>query len=203
MSNKSLEHLSSLMDGEVTRESGSFLARRLCADQELGEAWERYHLIRDCLRSSGKPWSVSAVRLQVETGNDVAEPLKKATQPGWLRPLSGLAIAASVAVIAVLSLAPRNGAESTPGGIEPFSSPNPLNAAPLSEPASFNGGANERQRLNNYLLRHNQVTGSVSRQGFVSLVPIVVTAKDPVTEDVAEADTAADTNAVDNGQQQP
>ena len=53
MNKDTLEHLSSLMDGELNREAGLFLTRRLGADQTLGKTWARYHLIRDCLRQPG------------------------------------------------------------------------------------------------------------------------------------------------------
>ena len=50
MNKESKEHLSSLMDGEVSQETGRFLVRRLGADGEWRQAWARYHLVRDCLR---------------------------------------------------------------------------------------------------------------------------------------------------------
>ena len=54
MSKKTLEHLSSLMDGETSQETGLFLTRRVCADRELSQTWERYHLIRDCMRIANR-----------------------------------------------------------------------------------------------------------------------------------------------------
>jgi len=50
MSKESREHLSSLMDGEISKETGRFLVRRLGSDAELRMTWTRYHLVRDCLR---------------------------------------------------------------------------------------------------------------------------------------------------------
>ena len=44
------EHISCLMDGEISRETGRFLVRRLGADEALCATWARYHLVRDCLR---------------------------------------------------------------------------------------------------------------------------------------------------------
>ena len=54
MSKETLEHISSFMDGEFSRETGLFLTRRLSADEELTASWERYHLIRDCIRYQGR-----------------------------------------------------------------------------------------------------------------------------------------------------
>ena len=50
MSKESLEHLSSLMDGEINKDTGRFLIRRLGSDDEMRATWARYHLVRDCLR---------------------------------------------------------------------------------------------------------------------------------------------------------
>ena len=53
MTTESREHLSCLMDGEISRETGRFLVRRLGADEDLCATWARYHLVRDCLRHGG------------------------------------------------------------------------------------------------------------------------------------------------------
>ena len=50
MSKETREHLSALVDGEISRETSRFLVRRLGADDELRATWTRYHLVRDCLR---------------------------------------------------------------------------------------------------------------------------------------------------------
>ena len=39
MSKESLEHLSSLMDGEMSRETGLFLTRRLASDDGMCDTW--------------------------------------------------------------------------------------------------------------------------------------------------------------------
>ncbi len=51
MSNDTREHLSSLMDGEISRDASRFLVRRLGSDKELCSTWARYHVVRDCLRN--------------------------------------------------------------------------------------------------------------------------------------------------------
>ena len=51
MSKETREHISCLMDGEVSREASRFLVRRLGSDIELSATWARYHLVRDCLRN--------------------------------------------------------------------------------------------------------------------------------------------------------
>jgi hypothetical protein len=59
---------------------------------------------------------------------------------------------------------------------QPFVSPNTLPLAPVSQAASFSASQQtQNQRMNSYLLRHNQMARTAGRQGFVSFVPIVVT----------------------------
>ena len=73
MSKESLEHLSSLMDGELSRETGLFLTRRLSADDEMCETWERYHLIRDCIRQPGSKLVVSGLSAKFNASLDAED----------------------------------------------------------------------------------------------------------------------------------
>ena len=60
--------------------------------------------------------------------------------------------------------------------VQPFISPNNLPLAPVSQAASYTPGSRaDSNRLNAYLLRHNQMARTAGRQGFVSFVPIVAT----------------------------
>ncbi|MGB5291748.1 MAG: sigma-E factor negative regulatory protein [Lysobacterales bacterium] len=208
MSKESLEHLSSLMDGELSRDAGSFLTRRLFSDDETCEKWERYHLIRDCIRQPGSKQVVTGLSIRMSPSLDAEEVPTVSTWRNnrWLKPVSGLAIAASVAMMAIVVTAPQPG--QTPGEVDatalvpasqPFVSPNTLAGSPVSQAASFapseTGSSN---RLNAYLLRHNQMARTAGRQGFVSFVPIVaspVTAVEDKTESVEskpELETAED-----------
>lgn len=205
MSKETREHLSSLMDGELSPEAGRFLTRRLGTDGELNATWQRYHLVRDCLRRPGQ--SVTYTRLSVDldalddaqpdAAGDTGDPRRKT--PSWLRPLAGSAIAASVAVAAVLVAVNLNPTAPGPAA-EPFTSPNSAGLAPLSQPASFNAANSPQRSLNRYLQRHNQVAGAVGQKGFVSLVPIVATVPEQVVEaDGETAVTASDPQGEDAG----
>jgi len=192
MSNESLEHLSSLMDGELSRDASLFLTRRLFSDDEMCETWERYHLIRDCIRQPGSKQMVTGLSIKLSASLDAEElPTVSAWRSSrWLKPVSGLAIAASVALMAIGVTAPQPG--QIPGQDEtvqvksanqPFVSPNTLVSSPASQAVSY---APEQQansnRLNAYLLRHNQMARTAGRQGFVSFVPIVATPMTVVAE---------------------
>jgi sigma-E factor negative regulatory protein RseA len=201
MSKESLEHLSSLMDGELSRETGLFLTRRLSSDETLCKSWERYHLIRDCIRQPGSKQVVTGMceELKAVLEGEALPQVKPRVSPRWLKPASGLAIAASVALVAIVATAPRPGAvpgpeETAPGtAAQPFVSPNTLPVSPSSQPVSFSPAEqNQSNRLNAYLLRHNQMARTAGRQGFVSFVPIVA-----ATPASARGDSAEDTDNAD------
>ena len=77
MNKETLEHISSLMDGELSRETGLFLTRRMSADRELCGTWERYHLIRDCMRQPGGniPLVDLSQRMKHALSEEQAEPV--------------------------------------------------------------------------------------------------------------------------------
>ncbi len=196
MSKETLEHISSLMDGELSRETGLFLTRRLSADEVLTGTWERYHLIRDCIRYQGRHQggriSVRnfSQRIKAALSEEVVTPHKGLSSKRWLKPVTGMAVAATVAAMAIFAVGPgQQGLNAEPGSgpvVERFTSPNNLLTSPISQPASFSPQApNSNQRLNSYLLRHNQLAGSAGMQGFVSFVPIISTpdTEIPGTED--------------------
>ena len=205
MSKESLEHLSSLMDGELSNEAGSFLTRRLFSNEEMCGSWERYHLIRDCIRQPGSKQVVTGFSARVSATLETEEvPTVSAWRTNrWLKPVSGLAIAASVALVAILVTAPQPG--QVPGevdatlatqGAQPFISPNTLARSPVSQAASFAPAQQANSnRLNAYLLRHNQMARTAGRQGFVSFVPIVATSRVADAEDSEEQADIASTGS--------
>lgn len=192
MNKETLEHISCLMDGELSRETGLFLTRRLSTDEELKGTWERYHLIRDCIRQPGTqvPITDFSSRVRMALSEDTAAPVNSWQSRVWLKPVAGFAIAASVALVAIVAVGPaqiQNPDVIADSEVQSFTSPNVLPAAPNSQAASFSGSAAQSDpRLNSYLVRHNQLVGSVSSQGFLSFVPIVSTAAQE--EDTAEQD---------------
>ncbi len=200
MSKESREHLSCFMDGEISRETGRFLVRRLDADSELRETWARYHLVRDCLRHQqgglvgdnlgidlcGRVQQALAGEApQVVPGRFAASLLKGGRLKGaWLKPVVGVAMAASVAFMAIMTVGSGQSPVNTSPGefvdsqqAESFVSPNNVLTGSLpSQQVSLLGGAgNTNHKMNSYLLRHYQVTGSTGGKGFVTFVPIVVT----------------------------
>lgn len=203
MTTDSKEHLSELMDGEIGGETGRFVLRRLEASTELQGAWARYHLIRDCMRYQDRGFAGDELSHRVRraiagTGNAAEQGATVAVGPRWLRPAAGFAVAAAVAAMAVVAVAPN--LSGTPGGAthevasdesQPFTSPNISSRSPVSRQVSVNGGDNQAaaRKMNSYLLRHYQVAGSSGGNGFVSFVPIVISKS--TTRQPAQADDEA------------
>lgn len=185
MSKETREHLSALVDGEVSRETSRFLVRRLGADDELRATWTRYHLVRDCLRHQDGSIAGEDLCARVSSALENEQPgtSTRVLRASWLKPVTGVAIAASVALMAIVAVGPRiSGMPAAPDNVanqpqaEPFTSPQSLTAAPYSSQASLAGRSNSQsQKMNAYLLRHYQATGTTGGKGFVTFVPIVIT----------------------------
>jgi sigma-E factor negative regulatory protein RseA len=184
MTTESREHLSCLMDGEISRETGRFLVRRLGADEELCATWARYHVVRDCLRNGDGGVSGEDLSRRVRQALERESPPAAARRslPSWLKPVTGVAMAASVALMAIVAVGPGRQASPEPASslaegapAAAFTSPQSLTPSPVSRQASLSGGQTGDSRMNAYLLRHYQATGSNGGQGFVTFVPIVIT----------------------------
>lgn len=198
MNSETKEHLSSLMDGEISRETGLFLVRRLGSDEELSATWARYHLVRDCLRHHEGSLAASSLQGRVSRALDRESAVRSASpaRARWLKPAAGLAVAASVALMAIVAVSPEREAV-VPGATEAatapaFTSPQSLTPAPMSQQASLAGQRGGDHPMNAYLLRHYQATGSAAGRGFVTFVPIVITST-PVRDEssTAEPDKSA------------
>ena len=203
MSEKSREHISSLMDGEVSAETGRFLLRRMGSDDELCATWARYHLVRDCLRHPEDRRYDSELCRRVNRALRDEPPASAgfaASMRGWLRPVAGGAIAATVALMAVMAVGPaRSPAPAAPVGdvarAEPtasFVTPSGLGRMPASLAVSARGSVAD-DRINHYLLRHYQATGGQNGRGLVTFVPVMVQAAPPAEEAPAEAEADSDT----------
>ena len=81
---------------------------------------------------------------------------------------------------------------------QPFVSPNTLPLAPVSQPVSYT----DSNRLNAYLLRHNQMARTAGRQGFVSFVPIVATpnasAREATEDEVVSEESRPEMEVLEN-----
>jgi negative regulator of sigma E activity len=182
MSESNKEQLSAFIDGEHGSEQ---TLDRLIHDENMKETWSRYHLIGDCLRDN-LPDNISK---QVSTNVSKAlrdEPTILApstTKQFNLKPLAGLAIAASVAMVAVFTIKSDNDtgspvidaptvATTAPIQTETFSFPN-SQVLPAAVTKSDTPQSIANQRLNNYLMNHNEYRSNGGVNGVLPYVRMV------------------------------
>ena len=116
MSNKASQNISELMDGELEKDCSRFLLKRMQSDEQLSETWDSYHLMRSYLQQNEQAPLMNDLGAQVvaklNQGQVTMEAEPESRLAGWLKPLMGSAIAASVAWVAVLSF---NGGDNITG----------------------------------------------------------------------------------------
>jgi len=201
MSKETREHLSALVDGEISRETSRFLVRRLGADDELRATWRRYHLVRDCIRYQDGTIAGDdlCARVSLALENEQSGKHSRKIPATWLKPVAGLAIAASVALMAIVAVGPENPGTPQSAGeladeaqVEQFTSPQSLVPGPSSSQASFSNlsGAQGRN-MDSYLVRHYQASGATGGKSFVTFVPIVITGS-KASNKVESGDDAVD-----------
>ncbi|MFV0543827.1 MAG: sigma-E factor negative regulatory protein [Marinicella pacifica] len=106
MSDQSKQNMSQLMDGELSRDCSRFLLKRMQHDGHFRQSWHHYHLLRSAVQQDHEAplmynlGSRVVQKLQVESAT--VQPANKPSR-GWLKALTGSAIAASVALVAVIS----------------------------------------------------------------------------------------------------
>jgi len=107
MSREQREQLSSLLDDELDPAVQDFALRELSEDEGLRGLWGRYHLIGEVLR--GEPISRGAIAVADQVRERLVEepvllsPQPRIAVPRWLTHAGGWALAASVALLAIVS----------------------------------------------------------------------------------------------------
>ena len=181
MNESNKEQLSAFIDGE---HDGEYMLDNLIHDEDMKGTWSRYHLIGDCLRDN-LPEKISN---QISTNvshilRDEPTILAPTTKRFNIKPLAGFAIAASVAMVAVFSIQNGNEIDSSSIG-----SPS-IAATTVSQPETFNfseplvlpAAVKEsdtpesiaNQRLNNYLMNHNEYRSNVGVNGILPYARMV------------------------------
>jgi sigma-E factor negative regulatory protein RseA len=127
MTQKLREQISALCDHELPEGEHELLLRRFSVEKSLRLHWERYHLIGAAMRkelpavdSRGLADRVMA-SLRIETA---PQPEQTRFMPSLLRGFAGMAIAATVAVVAIVGIGRSAGPHQpgAPGEIVPSSS---------------------------------------------------------------------------------
>jgi sigma-E factor negative regulatory protein RseA len=179
------EQISALLDGEGNDLERERVLRALDTDPALRGTWERYHVASAAIRreldvmvSPGLVDRVQA-RLQSETQTEAS---RRFMSPRVLKFTAGLAIAASVATVAILNLPPL---------VSPVAIPIARNTAgPAAGKSTVADArqtpAEQRSALNPYLVQHGEFTPAAGMNGMLSYVRVVD--RDSSTLDNANAE---------------
>lgn len=190
MIDKRLEALSALMDGEADETDAGALGG-WSRDEGMRGVWGRYHVISDCLRGNLPRYLDPALtnRISVALRNEpaiVAAP-DRAARHAWLKPLVGMAIAASVATLALIGIQMNRtdsaGAQAVAQApVSHGGSGGQINlalgrdSARVLRPATPMSEANSR--LNRYLINHNEQRTNNAVQGMPPYVRIIAEDQD-------------------------
>ena len=165
------EQLSALVDDELTGSEHALLFRRIENDDQLYQRLSRYQLISDALQNHLPERVDPAFSLRVR-GMLRSEP----AQSGYSRlaalakPAAGLAVAASVAVMAVMSL--QSARQGTPSPTEVVASAPPP-AGDYMRVSDEPGNPSVDRKLDMYLVNHNEYAVNRGMQGMLPYVRIV------------------------------
>lgn len=172
------EQLSAWLDGELPAAEQRLLLERMGREPALRARLSRYQLIRDAVHQALPSHIDLGLADRVRAALD-EQPAHRRSAGGWaaraVKPLAGLAVAASVAVVAVLAVqqlrTPDAGAmiqvaaiPPTPTAVVPVDAGTRLARAPQ-------GRSNER--LNEYLVNHSEYAASGGLPGIPPYVRIV------------------------------
>ena len=100
------EQLSALVDNELQEQEQALLFRQIAGDAALSHRLSRYQLISDALQNHlpAKLGTGFHERVQAALSDEPLVRPEGSVYAAWFKPVAGVALAASVAMVAVLSL---------------------------------------------------------------------------------------------------
>ncbi|MFA5627819.1 MAG: sigma-E factor negative regulatory protein [Thiohalomonadaceae bacterium] len=185
MKNHVDEQISALVDDELNRPELSLVLHELRDNADLQARWRRYQLISDTMRGHLVTTRASDLHRRVQQSlaqePTILAPRRKTPWPALAKQAVGAAIAASVAVVAILVVQQESietdGVTVTTAQLAKPSQPARTMAQLASitskPPAISKSNAAQRERLNAYLVNHNEYSASSGMQGALPYVRIV------------------------------
>jgi sigma-E factor negative regulatory protein RseA len=184
MSDPVKEQLSACLDGELSRAELDLVLKQVGRDPELKAAMSRYAAIGELVRSAGSVRASKDFASRVTAAVEAEAPLaatKRATvrtAPAWLRPVTGLAVAAGVAAVAVIVLQMGTATDVPPAASAPqLAQATPPAATQVVEPTTTIVPAASPQvshapvldaRLANYVVAHSEFSSPLGRRTVLS-----------------------------------
>lgn len=183
--------VSALMDGELDDNA----VKDLLEDVSIRQTWHRYHLISDVLQNHiplhTDPQLTLRISELIKNEPAIVAPIRRNT-PAYLKPLTGLAVAASVTAMAILGVqqfraGPDGGGVSTiaqttnalPASqvgvpIEPVVAENLRPVQPLVQGPVLQANVNT-VKMSRYILNHNEYQSNSGVHGVTPHVRLVAT----------------------------
>ena len=164
------DQISAFIDNELSADESALLVRRFERDTEARARAMRYTLIGASLRGELLEPHPSVLRQRISAALSgytapSAAKVRERTADRWARPLFGLGIAATVAVVAIGALRFLNDPALAPGGV-----PAPAAAALQARdpgayvvPQNTDESTTVAPRLTNYLMRHGEFASGLTR----------------------------------------
>jgi len=187
MSDEIREQLSALADDELNDVEQPLLLGRLQRDAELRACLGRYQLIGEVMRGTGATATLGiAGRVQQALADDMPVSARASERVALWKPVAGLAVAASVALVAVLTVTsvsdnPANNVPSlATADLAPIVAPVLATGPAVTQASDISGEPRwDRlepgidKRLSGYLVNHNEYAASRGVQGVMPYVRIV------------------------------
>lgn len=182
--NEKTDKLSSLMDGEL-RDADKYV-EELTKDKEMQNAWKRYHLARDAMKGQLSEFPTldisSAVSESLKDEPIILTPLWRRISPQYvMKQAAGLAVAAAVGTIAVLSVQQtqivsqddNTLASAANQQVIARSTPSSGQIRQVSFTTRKKLDAAVESKLSGYLVNHNEFSNSVRVSGVMPYTRIV------------------------------
>ena len=188
--NDKTDKLSTLMDGEI-RDADRWL-EKLANDKEMQDVWRRYHIARDVMKGQLSDFPAidisTAVSQSLKDEPVILTPVWRRLNPRYImKQAAGLAVAAAVGTVAVLSVQQTQiiasddqtlaNAANTPATIQVASQMQPGQIRQVSFTTRQKLDEAVESKLSGYLVNHNEfststrVSGVMPYSRIVSFVP--------------------------------
>ena len=180
--NDRTDRLSALMDGELHDVDKA--VEQLAKDTELQDVWRRYHLARDIMKGQASEFATldisAAVSESLKSEPVVLTPIWSRLNPRYvMKQAAGLAVAAAVGTIAVLSvqqtqLVSTNETTLANAGTETYQvAQQPLRIRQVSFTTRKELDTAVEAKLSGYLVNHNEFSTSTRVSGVMPYTRIV------------------------------
>lgn len=183
MENQTSVQISALVDDELRGPALRQALEQLRRDTQAQGLWSRYHLISDTLHANLATARAADLHLRVHAALEqeptLLAPRRRPRLPALAKQAAGIAIAASVAAVAILAVQQDDIHPDgmTPAAMQLAQTPRPahemVQLASTGSPAGVVAAPAARGRLNAYLVNHNEYSASSGMQGVLPYVRIV------------------------------